>query len=172
MGFLSKVFCRKSKSLVDKLVKDFGYEDASILLYGLVISKFDHSNIHVLFLQTEQFIREEFDAASQGSSYSKQFVNNICSDVGWYEGARKEDAEYPIDEADGPQQTLLSIIIPLINEGNGDFAVKLRCDIVKMIYEDLEILRAELIDAPVSASDGYNFTKRRDRLDYLMKLKA
>lgn len=151
-----------------KLIKRLGYEDASIALYGLILSRFNRSNADALFLQVSQFVREEFDAASQGNDYSISFVKSICNDPNWYRGAMSENAEIPIDQAGGPQQTLLQIILPIIKI-QPDLAIKLRCDITKMFYNDYLLIQSELLQIPCSAFVAGECKKRNERLNFLLR---
>ena len=161
------MFFAKKKTLGSKLIKKLGFEDASIVLYGIVSSKFRTSDISILVSQMEQFVREEFDAASQGNEYSRSFVEKVCPDSSWYKGAMGEDSEYPIDEEKGPQQTLLIIIIPMINE-DAQLAIKLRCKIVEMIYYDYQVLKSSMLDLALPVLSDVDFKTRRERLKYLI----
>jgi len=167
----SSIFTPQKETLGSKLINQLGYEDASIVLYGMVSSRFDTNDTYKMVSQMGQFIREEFDAASRGNAYSIAFVNKLCHDSSWYEGAMGEQAEFPIDNPGGPQQTILGIIIPMIHE-NAELAVKLRCHIVEMIYEDYEVLKSELMNTPRSALfSSESLRKRRERLTYLFQNK-
>lgn len=156
-------------SLVSQLIDKVGFEDASIFCYGLITAKLANTNTHIMLAQMSQFIREEFDAASQGNSYSRAFVQKQCPDSSWYRGAMQETPEYPIDETGGPQQAILALTNPIVSE-NPDLAVKFRCHIVGMIYEDYQLLiSSELSKMPISAVAAGDFVRRRERLSYLCK---
>lgn len=162
------MFGFKKKSYGSMLIEKLGFEDASIALYSFVLSKFNTEDNLIFVAQLAQFVREEFDAASQGNDYSRSFVRNICSNSNWYKGAMGEESEYPIDGHEGPQQAILNIILPMINE-DAELAVKLRCHIVEMIYEDYQILMSHQANSPMSAIALANVKKRSDRLQYLVQ---
>ena len=166
MGLFSHFFRRKKMSFVSQLIDKIGFEDASIFCYGLITAKLANTNTHIMLAQMSQFIREEFDAASQGNSYSRTFVQKQCPDSSWYRGAMQETPKYPIDEAGGPQQTLLVLANPMVSE-NPDLAVKFRCHLVEMIYEDYQLLSSELSNIPISAVAAADFVRRRERVSYL-----
>ena len=56
----------------------------------------------------------------------------------------------------------------MINE-DAELAVKLRCHIVEMIYEDYQILMSHQANSPMSAIALANVKKRSDRLQYLVQ---
>lgn len=168
MDLFSHFFSRKKMSLVSQLIDKVGFEDASIFCYGLITAKLANTNTHIMLAQMSQFIREEFDAASQGNSYSRAFVQKQCLDSSWYRGAMQETPEYPIDETGGPQQAILALTNPIVSE-NPDLAVKFRCHIVGMIYEDYQLISSELSKMPISAVAAADFVRRRERLSYLCK---
>lgn len=158
----------KENATISDIINKYGFEDASIIFYGLVLAKIINKNDHITLLKIKQFVREEFDAASQGDLSSQNFVEELCPDSSWYKGAMFESPEYPIDEAGGPQQTLLGIIIPLMHE-NTKLGVKLRCHIVEMLYDDYKIFNSAMLNLQVSSSAVRNFKNRRERLEYLLK---
>lgn len=148
-------------SFATKLINELGFDDASILLYDLVLRKFNTDIPHILISQMEQFVREEFDAASQVSGYPQNFVKAVCPDSNWYTGAMGETARYPIDGSGGPQQKLLGIILPVINE-NPELGVKLRCQIVEMIYDDYQALSSIMNSIPGMPISFLDAGKRRE----------
>lgn len=166
MNLFSHFFRRKKMSFASQLIDKIGFEDASIFCYGLITAKLANTNTHSMLAQMSQFIREEFDAASRGNSYSRTFVQKQCPDSSWYRGAMQEAPEYPIDEAGGPQQAILALTNPVVSE-NPDLAVKFRCHIVGMIYEDYQLLSSELSNIPISAVAAADFMRRRQRFSYL-----
>lgn len=130
--------------------------------------RFDRNDSETLFGQMTQFLREELDAASRGDERSINFANSLCSDPSWYKGAMGEEAEYPIDGEDGPQQTLLQLIIPFIKE-DPDLAIKIRCRIVKILYRDYKLGIAQISGMPVSPIQVGELAERMKKLEYLTK---
>ena len=80
-----------------------------------------------------QFVLEELDAARQGNDDAIQFVNNSGFSASEYEGAMHNSFE-EVDGANGPQQHLLSSVMPYSSDM--DFMVSLRLQVVENIINE------------------------------------
>lgn len=128
-GFFKK---QKKGSInnIREIIDEYGLEAASIYLSIPVMAAFSKDPSRGI-QERRQFLREEADAASRGDSSAKRFATTLFANPAEYRGAMVEEADYPIDGPDGPQQTLLKIILALRSEP--ELMVKLRCAIVGYI---------------------------------------
>ena len=128
---------RHPQSIAMRLIKQIGFDDACVVIYGIIYSLFYDKSEIVVHKKVKQFVREEFDAAVDGDDFAKRFVESRCPDSGWYKGAMSEQAEFPIDQAGGPQQTLLFLTSQMMQDDDV-LAVKMRCTVVGYFYDVLK----------------------------------
>ncbi|MCR5257136.1 MAG: hypothetical protein K6E40_03135 [Desulfovibrio sp.] len=121
-----------------KILRLFGFDDAAVYIYALVSSRFS-TDSRAGFKERIQFVREELDAASQGDRYARDFAEWLEPNGAWYQGAMRERASYPVDGPGGPQMTLLASLLPLMRT-DAETAMKLRCRIVKYVFDDMVAL--------------------------------
>ena len=152
-------------SFAIQLINKFGFNDASTILYDMVFRTFNADSQRALLSQMKQFVREEFDAASQARGYASDFVKRVCPNSNWYRGAMGETPRYPIDGDGGPQQTILAIVLPVIHE-NPELGIKLRCRIVEKIYNDYHELSLAMGIIPDEA-----YEEVREAFDALRNLR-
>ena len=122
------------QSMAMKLIEQIGFDDACIVIYGILYTLFQDNSVMVIHKKVAQFVREEFDAAVGGDDFARNFVKTKCPDSSWYKGAMNEQAEFPIDQAGGPQQTLLAITAQMMQDDDV-LAVKMRCTVVGFFYD-------------------------------------
>ncbi len=87
-----------------------------------------------------QFALEELDAARQGNDAAIQFVKNSGFSASEYEGAMQNSFE-EVDGADGPQQFLLSSVMPYASDMN--FMINLRLQVVKNIIDKWSLTKQD-----------------------------
>ncbi|MBQ7608611.1 MAG: hypothetical protein IJU76_11675 [Desulfovibrionaceae bacterium] len=155
------------------ILDQYDFEDACLIYYQYINQHISADNEYEYYMKIKQFVREEFDAAHMVEGYPRNFVEQTCKEgEAWYKGAMTEDSDYKIDGVNGPQQILLGIIYYLMQH-NDKLAVKIRCEITKIFYEDLEIYmetqNRNVVGAKSNVSQ-YIFNRRRrfERLKVIM----
>ena len=126
--------------LTARLLKMFGFGDAAVYIYALVSGVFSR-NTRTGFRERVQFVRSELDEASRGCAYARAFAGWLAPRGSWYRGAMLERAEYPVDGPQGPQRVLLESVVPLM-DADAATAVRLRCQVVKYVFDDMVALSA------------------------------
>lgn len=107
----------QNKSFINFMV-EYGIENFIAGCAAMVDIKFSTENMSKRLNQMVQFFREEADAASYSASPKiRELGLSIFSDKKDYEGAINEDAAYPINYVNGPQQELIKILENLMPLG-------------------------------------------------------
>lgn len=146
-------------SNIDNLIKQYGYEIVIKFLCLSIITSFSRDT-NIQLHEIEQFLREEADAASQGDEMAKSFANILFDDPSYYRGAMQEEAKYPIDGPNGPQQRLLRIILPLKNRP--DLMISVRCSIVMEVFRNYKAIKDFVINSNSNAI--VSIMEERDKL--------
>lgn len=137
--FTDKNMSKNNSSMIKRIFDEFSFDDACLLYYYFVNHVMPRENEFTYYMFVKQFVREEFDAAYQAGGDARKFVELTCEEgLEWYRGAMHEYTQYAIDQEGGPQQLLTDIIFELMTL-NKEKAVKIRCEITKIFYEDLKI---------------------------------
>lgn len=132
---------KKFKKII-QYIETYGLGQISCV-YALMINEFFHREIMSIRLsQMLQFLREEADAASYSDLPKIRNLGlEIFKDEKIYKGAMTEKALFPIDNAGGPQQTLLLLLMP-IAQINMPLSADLRIAIVKHIAHLFNIFKS------------------------------
>lgn len=118
------------KTEVQKAIDSMGFDEASHHYAAMVASKIPTVSV------MHQFYMEELDAASQGNSLARSFVEDSGVLEQDYKGAL--DRSNPdVDGPDGPQQLLLRICMQLAHDQ--DLMVRFRLQIVTNLVEQMEV---------------------------------
>ena len=132
------------------IYKKLGFNRTVSLFVCIVRKTFDTSH-KSRWEQVLQFTREELDGARLGNGYAQEFALRLGKKIGNYKDALSKDASYPIDQENGPQQTLNIILGPLCSV-NIDLVCKLRCAITENIFYLEELCQKSM--APINQFSG------------------
>lgn len=162
-----------TKNYIYEIIDKYDFEDAALIYFYFINQSIPSNDEFSYYMHVKQLVREEFDAAYKAGGYAKDFVEKTCQEgVSWFDGAMQENAEYKIDERGGPQQILLNTSIALMNR-DAYLAVKMRCEITKIFYEDYELYNKSQFSfglEPGSIEFRYNMNRhhRFERLKVLL----
>lgn len=131
MGLFS--FFKNKKSFTQQLIDEYGFNDAVLVVAKIVMDRFNKDS-DAIWGEMQQFIREEADAMRLAGGEPARFARKLFDgNESAYRGALTEDAEYPIDYTNGPQQVFNNIAMQLVQAGDGELAAKLKCAVVEKI---------------------------------------
>ena len=115
---------------VQKYISNHGYGAAVIKFSKVIIEKIPSREL------AYRFTLEELDGARQGNEYAMNYVKNCGVEPSEYIGAL-EKANSAVDNANGPQQTLLRLAISLMEDR--ELAAKFKCDVGEAVMRHFGI---------------------------------